>query len=135
MQNNKKYQDDLMKLRRLEEKRRDFSDRLEELRVEHNKDMVFLHSNYTKQRNEVISKYTSKRDSTKAQLDKTQEEIVKLLESIEAKDNCVLTNEILGNVLSIIDEPEPNFSLEEPATEEEAMDNLFNEMIGLIEEH
>lgn len=133
MQNNNKNQEDLIKLKRLERKRVDFSSKLEEIRVEHNKDMILLHSNYTKQRNEVINKYETKRNNTKNQLDKTEAEILKLLELIESQNNCILTNEVLGNLLSIVEEPK--FSLEDPDTEEEAMDNLLNEMQGLLEDH
>ncbi|MFI3230646.1 MAG: hypothetical protein R3Y29_03725 [bacterium] len=133
MQDNNKNKENLIKLKRLEGKRVDFSTKLEELRVEHNKDMVFLHSNYTKQRNEVINKYETKRNTTKNQLDKTEAEIVKLLEILEYENNGVLTNEVLGNLLSVVKTPE--FSLEDPDTEEEAMDNLLNEMQGLLEDH
>lgn len=133
MQNNNKNQENLIKLKRLEGKRVDFSTKLEELRVEHNKDMIFLHSNYTKQRNEVINKYETKRNNTKNQLDKTEAEIVKLLEVLESENNGILTNEVLGNLLSVVETPK--FSLEDPDTEEEAMDNLLNEMQGLLEDH
>lgn len=131
MDNKTEYQKNLGQLKRYEEKRIECSLKLEELRVSHNKELIFLHSNYQNQRKEAVNKYSKKKDSLTQQLDKIQADMIEVLENIEQKNNCILTNEVLGNVLNVIEEPS-EFSLDEPSNEE-AMDNLFNEMKGLLD--
>ncbi len=130
MNNKKQNQNNLTKLRRFEEKRQEYSGKLEDLRISHNKELILLHSNYENQRKETVNKYNNKKNNLKKQFDKVQDDIVKILESIEQKENGIITNESLENILSVIEEP--SFTLDEPLNEEEAMDNLFNEMKDLL---